>query len=293
MRKAVIDLGTNTFNLLVADLHDGTFTVVHTEKDGVALGMGGINQGYLSDDAFNRGINALRHFRSKCDELNVSEIHAIGTSALRSAANSAEFIAESEKLGIDIEIVSGLREAELIYHGVKWSYDFKEPGVIMDIGGGSTEFIFADLQGVQDMISLNIGVSRIYQKFKTADPLSDEDIQHIEDWLEIQADGFFDYKHTDLLIGASGTFETFYELIQCEPFPELIRSIEVPFDELMKNLDGIIASTQEERNRNPWIVPIRKKMAPIAAVKTRWIIRKLGVSRTLISPCSLKEGALY
>jgi exopolyphosphatase/guanosine-5'-triphosphate,3'-diphosphate pyrophosphatase len=85
---------------------------------------------------------------------------------LRSAANSAEFIAESEKLGIDIEIVSGLREAELIYHGVKWSYDFKEPGVIMDIGGGSTEFIFADLQGVQDMISLNIGVSRIYQKMK-------------------------------------------------------------------------------------------------------------------------------
>ncbi|MFM7853450.1 MAG: hypothetical protein ACKO96_16400, partial [Flammeovirgaceae bacterium] len=114
------------------------------------------------------------------------------------------------------------------------------------------------------MVSLNIGVSRIYQKFKTADPLSLGDIRHIEDWLELQTDGFFEGKRADLLIGASGSFETFYELVHMEPFPEMIHSVSVSFKELMDSLDLIISSTQEERDRNVWIIPIRKKMAPIA-----------------------------
>jgi exopolyphosphatase/guanosine-5'-triphosphate,3'-diphosphate pyrophosphatase len=294
MRRAVIDLGTNTFNLLIADIGEGAFTLVHTEKDGVALGMGGINEGYLSDDAFERGINALKKFKIRCDHFGVMAIRAIGTSALRSAANAKSFISTvKQETGIEVEIVSGLREAELIYKGVKWSYDFKDPGVIMDIGGGSTEFIFADRNGLNDLISLNIGVSRIYQQFQCQDPLSETDIWNIEQWLEERAEGFFEGKQADLLIGASGSFETFYELIHFEAFPEKIRSVEVSFDELITSIDQIISSTQAERDRNEWIIPIRKKMAPIAAVKTRWVIDKLGIKRVIISPCSLKEGALF
>lgn len=294
MRKAVIDLGTNTFNLLIADLSHDSFRIVHSEKEGVALGMGGINKGVLAEDACERGIETLQRFTRKCALLRVESIHAIGTSALRDASNSSIFLDRIKReLGLEIEIISGLREADLIYKGVHWSYDFSEPGVIMDIGGGSTEFIFADNQGVNDLVSLNIGVSRIYQQFPCTDPLSEENIAQIEDWLEERADGFFDGKQSDLLIGASGSFETFYELVHNEPFPEKIHSVEVSYDELMQSLEDIIESTQAERDQNEWIIPIRKKMAPIAAVKTRWIIRKLGVRRILISPCSLKEGALY
>jgi exopolyphosphatase / guanosine-5'-triphosphate,3'-diphosphate pyrophosphatase len=294
MRKAVIDLGTNTFNLLIAEISDGNFELVHSEKDGVALGMGGINDGFLSVEAFDRGIKALKQFKEKCDHFKVEEIRAIGTSALRSAVNADVFIAQVKKeTGVDVEIVSGHREAELIYNGVKWSYDFTDAGVIMDIGGGSTEFIFADKNGVQDLISLNIGVSRIYQKFQCQDPLSETDIVNIEQWLEERAEGFFEGKQSDLLIGASGSFETFYELIHSRAFPEKIKSVEVPFDELVQSIDEIITSTQAERDKNEWIIPIRKKMAPIAAVKTRWVIKKLGVKRVIISPCSLKEGALF
>jgi exopolyphosphatase / guanosine-5'-triphosphate,3'-diphosphate pyrophosphatase len=293
MRKAVIDLGTNTFNLLIADVHEGGFDLVHTEKDGVALGMGGINDGYLSEEAFQRGQAALQHFAEKCRSMGVEEIHAIGTSALRGASNSQEFLDKAEnEHGIRIEIVSGLREAELIFKGVRWSYDFKDPGVIMDIGGGSTEFIFADSSGVHDMISLNIGVSRIYQQFHCSDPLTSDDIEHIENWLEERAEGFFEGKRSDLLIGASGSFETFYELVHLTAFPEKIKSVSVPFDEIVQSLDEIISSTQADRDKNPWIIPIRKKMAPIAAVKTRWVIRKLQVKKIIISPCSLKEGVL-
>lgn len=293
MRKAVIDLGTNTFNLLIADVLDERFEIVHSEKEGVALGMGGINQNILAPEAYLRGINTLMHFKERCDYFNVEEIKGIGTSALRDASNAQDFIDEVLKVcGIKIEIVTGLREAKLIYEGVKWSYRFIEPAVIMDIGGGSTEFIFADRNGIYDMISLNIGVSRIQQYFLSSDPLTTTNIKDIEEWLEEKSDGFFDGKEEHILIGASGSFETFYELIHNEPFPEKIKSVEISVDYLFECLNEIIASTQSERDLNEWIIPIRKKMAPIAAVKTRWVLNKLKIKRVYISPCSLKEGAL-
>lgn len=293
MRKAVIDLGTNTFNLLIADVEDHTFKIVHSEKEGVALGMGGINKNFLAPEAYERGINALTHFKKVCTDHEVGEIRGIGTSALRDASNSNDFISHVKKcLGIDIEIISGDREAELIYKGVRWTHQFKDPAVIMDIGGGSTEFIFADENGITDLISLNIGVSRIYQHFTFSDPLSPQDVENIENWLEERAGGYFDEKQEHILIGASGSFETFYELIHNERFPSQLDTIELSFEYLLECLDEIIASSQKERDENDWIIPIRKRMAPIAAVKTRWVISKLDIKRVFISPCSLKEGAL-
>jgi exopolyphosphatase/guanosine-5'-triphosphate,3'-diphosphate pyrophosphatase len=293
MRKAVIDLGTNTFNLLIADVNSEGFSIVHSEKEGVALGMGGINENIISPDAFERGMKTLRHFKNVCTQNEVKIINAFGTSALRGAKNSSEFVQQiNSELGITVSIISGEKEAELIYKGVKWSYDFESPGVIMDIGGGSTEFIFADKNGMKDLVSMNIGVSRIHQELTLNDPLTPTDIKTITDWLDKKSNGFFDGKSADLLIGASGSFETFYELIHHVPFPELIQSIEVPMEELNETILSIIASTQAERDVNDFIVPIRKKMAPIAAVKVKWVIEKLGITRTIISPCSLKEGAL-
>jgi exopolyphosphatase/guanosine-5'-triphosphate,3'-diphosphate pyrophosphatase len=293
MRTAVIDLGTNTFNLLIADVTGSKFSVVHSEKEGVALGMGGINENIISPDAFERGLTTLRHFNFVCIHYKVDIINAFGTSALRGAANSPEFIKQiNDELGIRVDIISGEKEADLIYKGVLWSYNFEKPGVIMDIGGGSTEFIFATKAGISDLVSLNIGVSRMYQELKLSDPLTKEDVLKITNWLDLKADGFFDGKKEDLLIGASGSFETFYELIYNQPFPDKLKCSEVPMDELNSMIEWIINSTQEERDKNEFIIPIRKKMAPIAAVKTKWVIEKLGITRTIISRCSLKEGAL-
>jgi len=292
MRKAVIDLGTNTFNLLIGIVDSKGFRVIHTEKEGVALGMGGINKKVLAPEAYKRGLNTLSRFKHVCERYQVYDIKGIGTSALRDAENASEFIKEVKKtLGIEIEIISGLREAELIYKGVKWSYDFSEPAVIMDIGGGSTEFVFADKNGITDLISMNIGVSRIYQLFEFSDPMSSDDVFRIESWLDENAKGFFDGKQEHILVGASGSFETFYELIHNEPFPEKINAVEISRNHLIECLDQIIGSTKLERDKNDWIIPIRKRMAPIAAVKTRWVMNKLDIQRIYISPCSLKEGA--
>ena len=293
MRTAVIDLGTNTFNILIADVEGTNFKLVHTEKEGVALGKGGIHKNIISNDAFERGKKTLRHFNFVCIHYRVERINAFGTSALRGASNSKEFVDEVyDELGIKINIISGSKEAELIYNGVKLSYDFIKPAVIMDIGGGSTEFIFANNNGISDMISLDIGISRIYEHFKISNPAKKEEVFEVEKWLEETSDNFFDNKSEDILIGASGTFETFYELIFNKSFPNTKNSIELPFDKLLNELNLIIFSTITERDKNKFLIPIRKKLAPIAAIKTRWVLNKLKVKKVYVSPCSLKEGAM-
>jgi exopolyphosphatase/guanosine-5'-triphosphate,3'-diphosphate pyrophosphatase len=294
MRKAVIDLGTNTFNLLIVQVNEGEIQLLHSEKEGVALGMGGINNQMISPEALDRALSALKRFKRVCENHEVTCIKAIGTSAIRDAKNAAHFLQiVKDDVGIDVEIVSGHREAELIYKGIAASHDFNEHSLIMDIGGGSTEFISASQLGIHDLISMNIGVSRIFQLFDLSDPLTATDVFHIEEWLDTHAGTFFDNRKEKVLIGASGSFETFYELIHNEQFPEKNKSIEISFDLLSEILEQIISSTQEERDRNEWIIPIRKKMAPIAAVKTRWVLKQIPATQIFISPYSLKEGVIF
>ncbi len=147
----MIDLGTNTFNLLIADVQEGAFTVVLSTKEAVLLGMGGINDAKITQEAIDRAMKAFERFVQLCDAFEVerSQVVAIGTSALRDATNAAELLDKvRSEHRISIEIVSGIREAELIYKGVKWTDPFDEPAIIMDIGGGSTEFISADKEGI-------------------------------------------------------------------------------------------------------------------------------------------------
>ena len=292
-RVAVIDLGTNTFNLLIADVFAATFDVIHSEKEGVALGMGGINQGIIASDAFQRGLLAIKRFAQKCASFQVEEIRAFGTSALRGAKNSDDFLRQiKNQTQIDIQIISGEDEATLIYRGVKWSYDFNERASIMDIGGGSTEFIIANIDGIEDKVSLDIGVSRIFQDLTLHDPLTTDDILKVENWLQARSKDFFKNKQCDILIGASGSFETFHEMIHDAPFPIGIASQEIQMEDLNRILDWILESNQQERDEHPFIIPIRRKMAPIAAIKTRWVMKNLEVKRVFVSPCSLKEGGL-
>ena len=290
VREAVIDLGTNTFNLLIAEVKNGHLTRIHNDKLPVLLGMGGINEGIIADSAMDRAKDALQRFYSSCKEFGVEKISGVGTSALRAASNSAELIEYAKGLNIEIEIVSGMREAELIYHGVRLSHDFSTPGVIMDIGGGSTEFIGADNTGIQWARSFDIGVSRIFQQLGQPDEFIPEDIETIVNFLNVESKGHFETHESALLIGASGSFETMYEMMfKCE-FPQNGKAVELPLDMLKNSLDWGINSTLEERMNNDWVIPIRKKMLPIAAVKIKWVLELLGVEQVMISPYSLKEG---
>ncbi len=293
MRKAVIDLGTNTFNLIIADVSEQDFETLYTDKVAVAIGLGSINKNQLTIEAQMRALSALKKFKQQCDHFHVESITALGTSAIRDATNSAIFLEKvKQTIHIDVSIISGDKEAELVYYGVLWTHQFQQPTVIMDIGGGSTEFILVDLQGVQNEISLNIGISRVYQEIKTQDPLSQEDIQNIEQWLENIVGNKLDAFKTKNLIGASGVFETFYEMIHLKDFNHKRESYLFDIHDLHQVLDWLIASTACQRDEHPNIIPIRKLMGPITAVKVKWILRKLGIEKVWISPYSMKEGGL-
>lgn len=293
MRKAVIDLGTNTFNLAIADVKNNSIQLLHAEKEGVAIGMGGINDKLLSDDAVHRAVACLKRFKSRCDEFQVAKIEAIGTSAIRDASNRKEFLKSvKDATGIEIDVINGIQEANLIYQGIAYTYNFESPSLIMDIGGGSTEFIAANANGIKDLISLNIGVSRIFQLFSFSNPMTSEDILNVENYLEAHEHDFFNRINCQTLVGASGSFETFYELVHQTAYPKGYETQELDFKEFESILDWIISTSQSERDLNDFIIPIRKKMAPIAAIKTRWVIKRMKANRIVISPCSLKEGVL-
>lgn len=290
--RAVVDIGTNTFNLLVVKMQSEGFKVLASHKIGVSLGMGGINQARLADASVSRALTAFDDFKQLLSDYNVVP-ELIATSAVRDAVNASEFISlVHDRYGWDIKVVSGKQEAELIYKGVGLCYGFEEPTTIMDIGGGSTEFIEANKKGIMRAVSLNIGVSRLYQGFSVGDPFSKKDVRDIEDFLESHSNGFFRSSQTPTLIGSSGTFETFFELINQKPFPTGTQLVELDLEPFLVSLDSLIYSTQEERNKNEFIIPIRKRMAPFAAVKTRWVMQQIKPKKILISPYSLKEGVL-
>lgn len=291
IRKAVIDLGTNTFNLLIAEIDRDRLDYIYSEKVPVLLGMGGINEGFIAEDAMERAKCALNQFKLKCEEKNVELIQGIGTSALRGANNASELVDyASKELKISIKIISGQEEARLIYKGVKWCHPIHYPILIMDIGGGSTEFIHADKAGMIGAESLDIGVSRIYQLLDKPLEYSQEHIQQINDYLEAQKSDFFDSFNSSILVGSSGSFETIFEMIHKMNFPTTGHSFELPLDQVLEKLDWLISSTLEERMNNEWIVSIRKKMMPIAAIKMKWIIQMMNIQRIYVSPYSLKEG---
>ncbi|MCC6689956.1 MAG: phosphatase, partial [Bacteroidia bacterium] len=162
MLVAVIDLGTNTFNLLIAELlAAGKYRILYNTKLPVKLGKGGINKNQLLPDAMERGINALNDYKNIIAQYNVAKTYAFATSAMREATNSNEFIKRIHELGISVDVISGDREAELIYKGVRLAIDIGEQHVVvMDIGGGSTEFIIANNKQILWKKSFLLGVSR-------------------------------------------------------------------------------------------------------------------------------------
>lgn len=292
-RRAVIDLGTNTFNLLIADVGSDNLHVMHHEKLPVMLGMGGINHGVIVPEAMDRAKNALRQFVSTCRNWNTTDVIGMGTSALRGASNSSELLEfAQQELGITVHIISGMEEAEYIYRGVLTAHAFSGPAMIMDIGGGSTEFILADESGVQWSASFDIGVSRIYQSLGHPDEFTGAHIQQIRDFLELQCGEALAARKVAHLIGSSGTFETFYEMIYQKTFPDVDHSVDLPMTGLKQILEWSVRSGLQDRMDNPWIVPMRKRMLPVSAVKVQWVLERLEIEQVSVSPFSLKEGVL-
>jgi exopolyphosphatase/guanosine-5'-triphosphate,3'-diphosphate pyrophosphatase len=299
-RVAVMDLGTNTFHLLIAEGCAADYNELVHEHDSVRLGEGGINKGIIQPAAYERGISTMQKFRDDIDEYGIKHIRAIATSALRNASNGQQFIAEvADKAGIQIELINGDQEAEYIYKGVKLAGGLSDKtSLIMDIGGGSVEFILGNAHSILWKQSFEIGAARLMDKFHQTDPIPAESTNALNLYLHQQLAALLTIaqKHpVDALIGSSGAFETFAEVIELEKgndFSLDIKNYNFELTDLIGVTGKLIASSHQQRKDTKGIIPIRVDMIVVASLITRFILDNLAIKRVFMSTYSLKEGVL-
>ncbi len=301
-RVAIIDLGTNTFNLLVAEIAvNHSYKIIFNTKIAVKLGEGGINSNIIAPVPFHRGIDAMKAHVETLKEYVPENIFAFATSAVRSAKNGTEFVAEIRKqTGIDVTVISGDKEAELIYAGVRQALDIgNNKALIMDIGGGSTEFIICNKEQIFWKHSFDLGVSRMYEFFKHSEPITKEEILKVDSYLRDKLQPLFiaaELHQLDTLIGSSGSFDTFAEMIFCR-FQEEEKmknktSYEFKLEDFYKIHNLIIHSNLDERYKMKGLIEMRVDMIVLASLFTNFILRELKLSKMRLSTYALKEGVL-
>ena len=298
-RYAVIDLGTNTCNLLIANLlPGGLFETVYDRKLPVKLGRGGVHKNILLPDAIERGLTALKKHAVTIAEFGVTKVKVVGTSAIRGAANRDEFLNKVRNLlGWEIEIIDGKLEAELIFRGVRLSL----PGgigryLIVDIGGGSTEFILGLENEILWKKSFNIGIARALETIQPSDPITIDEIQAFEGWFDKHLQELWDAcgrYQPDTLIGCSGAFDTFMDIHE-KAIPDLtIRGVsEFPFEAFVQIHNRLIHTDHESRSKMEGMDKMRVEMIVIASVFTNFILQRILVKKLLHTHNSLKEGVM-
>lgn len=300
MRIAVIDMGTNTFHLIIVEVRKEGFHIFYREKTAVKIGEHGINYGLITNEAIERALAALANFKEVIEREKVDQVYATATSAIRNARNGQELVKLIKaETGIETKIISGLEEAEFIYYGVNRALDMgTKPTLIMDIGGGSIEFIIGTSQQILWKQSFEIGGLRMIEKFHKHDPIIEEEIAAVEDYLQENLEELFkaaeEFK-PQTLIGSSGTFDTLSDIYSLrtdqERNPE---QTELPlslaaFSEIFEELK---IKTRDERLAIPGMIPLRVDMIVVASVLIDLVIRRVGIQNIRVSAYALKEGVL-
>jgi len=302
MRFAVLDLGTNTFNLLVADsIHHNNYKIILNTKVGVKLGEGGINKKIITEDAFLRGINAISMHMEKIAALRVDKIKAFATSAIRDATNGQEFINTlKSRFNLDVTLISGDKEAELIYYGVNQTLPvFDQLFMILDIGGGSNEFIIGNQSEILWKKSFPVGMARLLDRFHPSDPIKNEEINEIEDYLDVELLDLFEIIKIfkpGIFIGASGSFDSFVKMLISKGDTDhkegdVLHHISYFSMEALNN--QLIASTKNDREKIAELEPVRKDMIVLASIFVMFVLKKTGIKNIYQSSYSLKEGAIF
>lgn len=305
MRIAIIDCGTNTFHLLIADKKtDGSFSFLFRLNIPVKLGQGGMASGVIAEIPFQRGIAALENFSVEIKKHAPQKVIAYATAAIRKALNGNDFVDEAfRQTGIQLTVINGNREAELIYYGVKHAVNLThEKVLIMDIGGGSVEFIICNKNEIFWKQSFEIGAALLLEKFKPSDPVTHHDIEKINQHLQNTLQPLFlqiinnQFSITNL-IGSSGSFDTFAELIswqfQNKPLSEEPTSFLIDMDNYKQIHSQLINSAAAERIKMKGMIPMRVDMIVIASLLLTFVIEKLKIKTITLSSYALKEGMLF
>lgn len=297
MKLAGIDIGTNTLRLLIAEFSgDGIYRKVDSGRHITRLGEGLSGTGRLQDEAMERAIRVLKGFADKCDENNVNNIYAVATSAVREAANGVDFINNVKiRTGIDVNIISGDDEARLTMLGVCSGLEIADKdALLMDIGGGSTEFILTSKGEIVFKVSTDIGVVRFTEQYIKSDPPEEEEIEFlggiIEDRLS-KVGSVKGYSGVEF-IGTAGTVTTLAAIDQMMRIydPEKINGYRIKRDGVMKILKMIRSMTNKDRKELPGVEEGREDIILAGAMVVYKVMEWFGFDEMTVSDAGLREG---
>jgi len=299
MKLAVIDLGTNTCNLLIAEINQQQYTLLYQGKVGVKLGKGGINKNLLTAEAFERATQALKKHQETIAGFNIDHVITIGTSAVRDAINRTDFEPHIlQETGLQLQIISGEREADLIFKGVRLALkNLPDDTLIMDIGGGSNEFIEIKQSQITYKESFPLGMARVLEQFPLTDPISASEMQAIESWFDKGMQSLWTQlngKQPSQLIGCSGAFDTLADLLdQTAPGTKARQQQAIELADFNRIAAKVIHSTKAQRDQMTGMEPLRVEMIVPALILIRLVVKKLDISKIVQTDYALREGILF
>ena len=301
MRQAAIDVGTNTILLLVAEVDGEKIRPLEDQVEITRLGEGVDRRGLLGRPGQERSLKALRSYWSRCRQLNVNEITVVGTSALREAANAAEFKARvKEDLGWEIRVLSREEEARYAFQAVYRGLDFlAEDPLVVDVGGGSTEIIWGKNGWPHRWTSLRLGTVRLTERYLPSDPVREEECarlsQAVERELETELRSWEPLPTFAALVGVGASFTTLVAVqrgLACY-VPAEVHGGWLERKEIRRQQDLFQSRTIAQRKKIPGLDPGRADVILSGALLIHQIMARFRVERVQVSDHGIRHGVLY
>jgi len=295
---AVIDMGTNSIRLLLAKVEGGRIVESQKELEMTRLGKGVDETKLLSKESMDATVEAIKKFKAKAEAFGAEALKVIATSAVRDASNRASFVKRVlEETGVEIEVISGQTEAELGFKGVLAGVGSDEPILVVDIGGGSTEFIVGDQKGIEFAVSKDVGAVRMTGKHFTKDPIirgeKEDLIQNIDEILEETLELVKEHVYGQI-VGIGGTLTTISTMKQEMQVydSKKVQNSEVTKDDIERILNELEGMTQSERQNIPGLQPKRADIIYAGITIMDRILKKINKFDMIVSDSDNLEGVI-
>lgn len=300
MKIGAIDIGTNSMRLLIADYNDNKIENRKKYINTTRIGQGVDQDGYITNEALERNLKALKEFSDKCNEEKCEKVYCMGTSALRDSKNGQDFINEAKKLtNIDVKIICGEEESNLGFMGVLEGTegDKKEDILVIDIGGGSTEFVVGNEEGIKFCKSENVGALRMTEKFITTDPISDEEFSSMTNFIEDTISSTINKIETmniSKLVGIGGAITSLSAMNQqLEVYSmEKVHNSVVTKKDLEKILQNLKIMTLNDKKALKGLQPKRADIITAGVKILHIVMERLEIEKIMISEYDNLEGLM-
>jgi exopolyphosphatase / guanosine-5'-triphosphate,3'-diphosphate pyrophosphatase len=301
-RSAFFDVGTNTILCVIAEIRDtGRFRVLDDMAEITRLGQGVDKTRRISAAGEARSLAVLQRYHRRCENLGVDEIIAVGTSALRDAENSREVCARfKDELGFDIRVISGAEEAAYSFLAVQRGLALSDQQIlVIDIGGGSTEFISGNRDGISQSLSTDLGTVRLTERFLPSDPVVSEEVKRmnatIDQELHCLSAGGLDIRSPFTLVGIAGTFTTLAAMEKnlTRYSHRDVHGSTLTLEAISRQLERLERRSVVQRRRLPGLEPQRADVIFAGACLLVRVMNRLRADRIIVSDQGVRYGLLH